>query len=419
MMALRALSERQPPPIAAEGRRGRALRTSIPCRRSSSRVSTPPLLCALPLLLALLLLSTVPRLSSAAVVRGTANSDDGSYFLGRFCFDYDPDRSPVGTVQITVTDPNHSSASGQQVDLTWAMYSDEDMSWPAVLSAGSSLQCWQRYRVYDEVKAPDFPAKVALAFNSWDQSTLTSTVLVPIKQGVRPRFWFAVLYNCNEEYGVRPISDVSYEVHFLNIQQTDWDHEFGTNERGLNTMYLIFVIVFSLFLVLHFVGVHRLRKQLDFLHPVTRLSIAALACSRSYNRPSRPRPSTHSAFACALLLPLCRAAESRSSSCSRSSSASKSVHRSLALCTRAAFRCDCTPAHVSALLTRSALLCSALLCSALLCSALLCSALLCSARVLCLGCCALLGLLCCSTCRWCATWCTTSSSARTARGCCG
>ena len=198
--------------------------------------------------------------SAALRVKGVANSDGGSHFLGRFCFDYDPSRAPSGMVEIGIEDPNRSTDSTSAVLLSWAMYSDLPESWPAVLDAGDSLSCAEQRQL----------ASAKGDFLSWTLSPpwLSNSPAVPVMQGVRPRFWFAVLYFCDEA-GVKPLRDVSYEVHFTNIQQSDWDKEFGADERGLNTMYLVVLIVYTIFFIVHFVGVHRLRKQLDFLHPVT------------------------------------------------------------------------------------------------------------------------------------------------------
>jgi len=60
-------------------------------------------------------------------------------------------------------------------------------------------------------------------------------------------------------------------VHFLNTQQSTWDEEFGSNERGLNTLYLTASICYTLFIVLHLYGVYKLRQQLSYLHPIVKL----------------------------------------------------------------------------------------------------------------------------------------------------
>ena len=201
-----------------------------------------------------------------------ANGDDGIAFLGRFCFDYDPEpTSRVGSIEFRVTDPNHDTESGSAVGLWWAMYSDQEDSWPLVRDAGDSMTCFERRkaaRVSEEFK-----------FGSSPPFTINYPEVL-VEQHLRPRFWFAVLYHCDETT-VRPIRDVQYEVHFVNREQSSWDREFGTNERGLNTMYLVLLIVYSLFFVVHFIGVHRLRKQIDYLHPVSRAATTAHTHARA------------------------------------------------------------------------------------------------------------------------------------------
>ena len=243
-----------------KGDRGHRSTFMSPSSRALLPSSSTPFALRLALL-SLVWLCAAPSLVSAAVMKGVASFDDGDYFLGRFCFDYDPSGQTVGQVQIVVTDPNYNSDSEKAIPLQYALYSDEDNSWPEVLAKKDSLSCQGKYDMGKPYAHASFPPPQG------DSSGLAQTI-VPISQGLRPRFWFAVVYSCNDEHGIRPIQDLQWEIHFTNVQQSDWDKEFGTNERGLNSMYLTFLIVFSLFFVLHFIGVHRLRKQLDFIHPV-------------------------------------------------------------------------------------------------------------------------------------------------------
>jgi hypothetical protein len=164
---------------------------------------------------------------------------------------------------MTIHDPYHTS-EGTDAQLSWAVFDDEDDSWPLVLSHSDDWTCAEK-------KSTPVPAIMGDQFR-WGVGTDQTDVFaqLSVTQKSRPRFWFVVIFNCDGTQ-VKPIRDIEYEVHFLNVQQSTWDAEFGTNERGLNTMYLIFIILYTLFFIVHFVGVHRLRKQLDYIHPIVKL----------------------------------------------------------------------------------------------------------------------------------------------------
>ena len=210
-----------------------------------------------------------------AVLRGTANSDDGFAFIGRFCFDngaeVDGVKPHVGDIALWVHDPALPSTS--ELRLQWAAYDDEAERWVAVQD---NRQDWGCFQLSEQ-------ANIHNSFQ-WDVEAGTADTgssPIEIQQSSRPRFWFLALFSCTETQ-VRPIRDVEFSVHFTNIMQSSWDREFGTNERGLNTLYLCLFIAYTLFFIVHFIGVHRLRQQLSFVHPVSPAPLA-----RSSSRAAR------------------------------------------------------------------------------------------------------------------------------------
>ncbi len=60
-----------------------------------------------------------------------------------------------------------------------------------------------------------------------------------INEHIRPRFWYVVLANCDKVYGI------TYSIHWLNLQASSWQAEFGVNEQGLNTINLVFFLIFT------------------------------------------------------------------------------------------------------------------------------------------------------------------------------
>jgi len=58
---------------------------------------------------------------------------------------------------------------------------------------------------------------------------------------------------------------------FLNIRQNSWNIEFGVNVMGLNTLFVIFFIYYSLFVAIEYFGVYQFYASQKYVHPLIRL----------------------------------------------------------------------------------------------------------------------------------------------------
>lgn len=212
-------------------------------------------------------LNTFTTTTYAAQVKGTASSDSGFKFIGRFCFDYDPLNEPAGQFQLSVRD---QSSNGS---LSWVIYSDEEFSWPAVLDMKrNGATCDELTALHtDNNNAPAKRRK--LIDESVNPDGWVTTQPTYIYQHLRPRFWFLALANCKYP---EQLHDIEYDIHFLNSKQSSFEIEFGTNERGLNTLYLVFGLMYTVFIVVHAIGVYRLRKEIGFIHPIVKLFTLAV-----------------------------------------------------------------------------------------------------------------------------------------------
>jgi len=63
----------------------------------------------------------------------------------------------------------------------------------------------------------------------------------------RPHFWYFALVNCD-----KPSTKVDYTVHAWQSHERWWSAEFSFNDRGLNTLYLVFAILYPILLLAHF-----------------------------------------------------------------------------------------------------------------------------------------------------------------------
>jgi len=97
-----------------------------------------------------------------------------------------------------------------------------------------------------------------------------------IEEHVRPRFWYVVLANCAGS-GYGGIVDVTYKLHTFQAEMTSWNEEFGVNETGINTTYLIFFFIYLVMVLTHSVGVQRLsRENGGAVHNIVKLFTASL-----------------------------------------------------------------------------------------------------------------------------------------------
>jgi len=64
---------------------------------------------------------------------------------------------------------------------------------------------------------------------------------------------------------------LDFKVHFKNLLSTSWNSEFGVDQQGLNSIYVIFFVFYFILLALHLFGVHRSYRALKYFHPLIRL----------------------------------------------------------------------------------------------------------------------------------------------------
>lgn len=207
-------------------------------------------------------------LTRGAIVKGKVSSESGFQFIGRFCFDHNPDVGYAGEFDLSIKDPTVGNT------LSWVIYSDESFSWPAVLDMKrDGRSCEELTQVHSDGN-PLAPGKASKPVDPASSPDGWVTTHQYITQRLRPRFWYLALANCKNPESLK---DIEYSIHFKNMQRSSWEIEFGSNERGMNSLYLVFLMLYTVFIGIHAYGVWRLRKELGFLHPVVKVfSLAVL-----------------------------------------------------------------------------------------------------------------------------------------------
>jgi len=196
---------------------------------------------------------------------GSAHSDEGWRFIAKFCFDRtSDDLVPAGIFQTVFTDPPDPNQN-----LWYALYDDQEGSWDSVYHSG--LSCYDktlRAKNLGDIMAGSAKIKYGVPTS------------VSIYETHRPRFWYAVMLSC---WGLNNqttyFGSTHYDLHFTQAQGTSWDIEFGVNEMGLNSLYLVAFLVYLIFTTLHmyFAIYKRYKSENKFVHGLVKIYTGSLA----------------------------------------------------------------------------------------------------------------------------------------------
>eukprot|EP00455_Lapot_gusevi_P029449 TRINITY_DN3152_c0_g2_i1.p1 TRINITY_DN3152_c0_g2~~TRINITY_DN3152_c0_g2_i1.p1 ORF type:complete len:424 (+),score=143.04 TRINITY_DN3152_c0_g2_i1:68-1339(+) len=195
------------------------------------------------------LLATV----QAGFSTGYVHSENGFAYLSKFCFDFTPPESPdpAGEMHVKLLLDPHVRVPPPDMNLL--IYDDQDFSWPAVYN--KPLSCSEKR------------SKALLSVPVVFQNGVFEHRGI-VFEHLRPRFWYVVLANCQRIYGV------TYQVTFENSVASGWSKQFGVNEQGLNTLYLVYFLVVAALVAVHGYGLRPLWS--NGLPPIHRLFTAGL-----------------------------------------------------------------------------------------------------------------------------------------------
>jgi GPR180/TMEM145, transmembrane domain len=191
-------------------------------------------------------------------VTGTVSSSNGFAYLGKFCYDFTPKPSAgdddTSTMQLDVQLQARIDYVPQG-DSRLYVFDDQSNSWPMVYNK-ESLSC--------KAKINQARNSTAVHFTSNDAS---SSTIARIHEHMRPRFWYIVLANCEGFY------KVDYTIQFRN-QGSMWFAQFGVNEQSLNTLYVVFFILYCIGAGFHVLSLRFVSE--NPLHPIVKLLTAAI-----------------------------------------------------------------------------------------------------------------------------------------------
>jgi GPR180/TMEM145, transmembrane domain len=160
-------------------------------------------------------------------------------------------------------DAQHSS------DIMLLIYDDQPDSWPAVFD--KTMPCSEKIKHAKNYLSPrvGVPASYRVVWNHRQSTNVWHMAPMPIYEHARPRFWYLVAANC------RGIEDLHYRVQFTN-RGSGWDKQFGVNEQGLNTVYIVFFIVYIGLIAVHFHALRSMWSTHYRLHPILQLTASTM-----------------------------------------------------------------------------------------------------------------------------------------------
>jgi len=185
-------------------------------------------------------------LVNGELLEGVVKFQGGIAFLGKFSIDIDK----IATVSIELRAPQ--TQTGLEV---WA-YDDQEESWLSIFHK-RGLSCIEKKTATKGVH----PCV-------WSGDRCTTEFRMT--GHARPRFWYITAGNC-ENQEIDSIVGIQYSVHFLNSESGAWNREFGVNEMGLNTWYLIYFVIYSVFVGVHSIGAKRLEQTMGYIHNLVKL----------------------------------------------------------------------------------------------------------------------------------------------------
>jgi len=172
-------------------------------------------------------------------------------------------------IELTCSEKDLPELQGLEV----LLYDDEDHSWPSVYGKSLTCQAWRQAAKNWDAPTQDIENNYKVLWNLTFASNTTWRSKPYITQKTRPRFWYVVLSSCD----ANGTGLVHYHVHFLNTEQNSWNHEFGVNEMGLNTLFLCFFIFYTIFITVQYFGVYLFWKNQKYVHPLIRLFVVVVS----------------------------------------------------------------------------------------------------------------------------------------------
>jgi len=200
------------------------------------------------------------------VIHGVVSSKDGFAFLGKFCFDWDPESFNkhilIGEVHIRL---KKRKANEKVKDLDILEYDDQADSWPMVYDRGyKDLTCAQK-RSY----ARDWRNNSGNALGNyqvkWNLNNAFSSTKFSIYEHLRPRFWYYAIANCE------PFEEIAYTIEFKNTRYSAFNQQFGRDIKGLNTLFLFFAPLYIILAVFQSLATFEHWNTNGYLHPIIKL----------------------------------------------------------------------------------------------------------------------------------------------------
>mmetsp|Transcript_52508 Transcript_52508/g.64327 ORF Transcript_52508/g.64327 Transcript_52508/m.64327 type:complete len:466 (-) Transcript_52508:15-1412(-) len=187
----------------------------------------------------------------------------GFSFLGKFCYGYSTAKNTThvpkfaaGIVTMNFDyigyDPTNNNINDNEFYILF--YDDETTSWPQLYN--ENLTCQE---ALDSSNQWHIKRKITFETSSiYDEIDY-------IWEYFRPRWWWVYLVKCDN-----PNAKIDFDILFEQNVDSIWYRQAGSNEKGLNTLYLVYLILYLILFGIQLYAYHIYRIQ-QYIHQIIKL----------------------------------------------------------------------------------------------------------------------------------------------------
>jgi hypothetical protein len=201
------------------------------------------------------------QLVFAKVVELDVSSRTGFAFVGKFVFTNDHTSwNTIGTIMVNLTMDETFPHGFPPMNVL--LYDDEDGGWPMIYDRG-----------YKDIPCPDMLVRAVtwqkeLGHAEWtiDWSDKKEVSLFTgISEKMRTRTWYVALANCE------PFEGVHARIEFKNTRYSPGNQQFGADEVGLDTLFILASVAFWILLGLNLFSLVKVWQREHYIHHVLKI----------------------------------------------------------------------------------------------------------------------------------------------------
>jgi len=201
-------------------------------------------------------------LAFAKVIELDVESRVGFAFVGKFVFTNDPQSwLGVGTVMINLTREEAFSHGFPPMNVL--LYDDEDYSWPSIYDRGyKDMPCGDMVKKATNWLGAEGRGEWTV---DWSGGQKEVSLFSAISEELRTRTWYVALANCE------PFEGIHARVEFKNTRYSPGNQQFGADELGLDTLFILACVLFWVLLGINLFSLVKVWQREHYIHHVLKI----------------------------------------------------------------------------------------------------------------------------------------------------